>query len=266
MRHRVPYLTEEAIEHDATALLAEYRHAHGVTLGPPIPVEDIIEKHLQLSIDFDDMHAQHGVPRPASGDPGILGTIYADRSIFVDESLDPVEHPTQEGRYRFTLAHEGGGHWRLHRSLLMSDTAQSSFLNEASTGTWICRTTQAKAREEWQADFYASCLLLPREMVFAAWENLFPDHKRRVLLPLIPNDRPFDESDRRFDLLGGDVARVSEDRVLAQVCEPLARRFAVSRAAMRIRLEKLGLLRHSVPGQQPLFIDGLSPFEEPAQC
>ena len=65
MSRFVPYLAEEAIERDAAALLAEYEHARGVTIEPPIPVEDIVEKHLKLRIEFDDMHARHNMPRPA---------------------------------------------------------------------------------------------------------------------------------------------------------------------------------------------------------
>jgi len=33
-----------------------------VTLEPPIPIEDIIEKHLKLRIEFDDLHEVFGVP------------------------------------------------------------------------------------------------------------------------------------------------------------------------------------------------------------
>ena len=112
MTRFVPFLAEEAIERDAAALLAEYEHARGVALVPPIPVEDIIEKHLKLRIEFDDMHARHNIPRIGRGKTDILGAIYGDGSIFIDESLDPDENPSKEGRYRFTLAHEGGGHWR----------------------------------------------------------------------------------------------------------------------------------------------------------
>ena len=63
------------------------------------------------------MHRLFGVPRSGLGlDPDILGAIFFDeRRIVIDESLDPEENPSKEGRYRFTLAHEGGGHWRLHR-------------------------------------------------------------------------------------------------------------------------------------------------------
>ena len=38
----VPYLSDEVIERDAAALLAEYAQARGVTVKPPIPIEDIV--------------------------------------------------------------------------------------------------------------------------------------------------------------------------------------------------------------------------------
>ena len=50
MTKRVPYLSEEQIEHDAAALLAEYAQKRSVLIEPPIPVEDIVEKHLKLGI------------------------------------------------------------------------------------------------------------------------------------------------------------------------------------------------------------------------
>src|SRR5206468_12417123 len=117
MRRFVPYLSDEAIERDAMALLAEYAHARGRAIEPPIPIEDIVEKHLKLGIEFDDTHRRFGVPRSGLG-PDILGAIFFDQGrIVIDESLDPLERPAMEGRYRFTLAHEGGGLWRLHRAL-----------------------------------------------------------------------------------------------------------------------------------------------------
>ena len=64
MSRFIPYLSDEAIESDAAALLAEYAHARGVTIEPPIPIEDIVEKHLKLRIEFDDTHKLFGVPRP----------------------------------------------------------------------------------------------------------------------------------------------------------------------------------------------------------
>ena len=145
-------------------------------IAPPIPIEDIVEKHLKLGIEFDDMHRLFGVPRSGLGlDPDILGAIFFDeRRIVIDESLDPEENPSKEGRYRFTLAHEGGGHWRLHRHLFAKDPAQVSLFDEPAAPSVVCRSSQAKEPVEWQADFYASCLLMPRKLVMAAWRRDVP--------------------------------------------------------------------------------------------
>ena len=181
MSRHVPYLAEEAIERDAAALLAEFEHARGIVLEPPIPVEDIVEKHLKLRIEFDDLHARHNIPRPETGQTDILGAIYGDGSIFIDETLDPDENPSREGRYRFTMAHEGGGHWRLHRHLIVEDTAQASLFDGDCAPKFICRSSEAKERVEWQADFYASCLLMPRQLLLQAWRDRLGDTKPRVL-------------------------------------------------------------------------------------
>ena len=52
----VSYVPDEAIEKDAQALLAEYAHARGVPIEAPIAIDDIIEKHLKIGIEFDDTH------------------------------------------------------------------------------------------------------------------------------------------------------------------------------------------------------------------
>src|ERR1700716_4175554 len=193
MTRFVPYLSEEQIERDAAALLAEYAQARGVTIAPPIPIEDIVEKHVKLGIEFDDPHGLFGVPRPGL-DPDILGAMFFDEArIVIDESLDPEENPAKEGRYFYTVAHEGGGHWRLHRHLFAKDPAQAALFGGPVAPSVICRSSQAKERVEWQADFYASCLLIPRKLVFAGGEEMFPARKHRVLHPATPIDHPFAE-------------------------------------------------------------------------
>ncbi|MBM3489646.1 MAG: hypothetical protein FJX68_04225 [Alphaproteobacteria bacterium] len=82
MAKRVPYLHEEQIERDAAALLAEYEQALGVTILRVVPIEDIVEKHLKLGIEFDDMHQLLRVPRSGLGlDPDILGTMFFDEAM-----------------------------------------------------------------------------------------------------------------------------------------------------------------------------------------
>lgn len=253
----VSYVPDEAIEKDAQALLAEYAEARGITIEAPIPIDDIVEKHLKIGIEFDDMHRRFGVPRSGIGfDPDILGAIYfEEKRIVIDESLDPDTYPAKEGRYRFTLAHEGGGHWRLHRHLFGKDPAQTSLLDASAPPSVICRTSQAKARIELQADLYASCVLMPRKLVFAAWDEAFPDRKQRVLQPSEPIDHPFVEIGRFDSRIPSAAFSESDDQALENFAQPFAEKFLVSPIAMRIRLEKLGLLHRTVPLQR-LLSDG----------
>ena len=249
---KVAYVPDEVIEKDAQALLAEYAHAHGVTIEAPIPIDDIVEKYLKLGVEFDDMHQRFGVPRSGIGfDPDILGAIYFNQKrIVIDESLDPDAFPAKERRYRFTLAHEGGGHWRLHRHLFDQDPTQTSLLEPNAAPSVVCRSSQAKERIEFQADFYASCLLMPRKLVFAAWDDAFPDRKQRVLQPATPIDHPFVEIDRFARRIPGAEFTETDDQVLDNFAKPFAERFLVSPIAMRIRLERLGLLHRTVPLQR----------------
>jgi Zn-dependent peptidase ImmA (M78 family) len=236
----VPYLSEEQIERDAAALLTEYSQARGVTLVPPIPIEDIVEKHLKLGIEFDDTHRLFGVPRKPGRDADILGAMLFDEArIVIDESLDPEENPAKEGRYRFTLAHEGGGHWRLHRHLwrlhrhlFARDSAQATLLQV--TPSVVCRSSQARERMEWQADFYASCVLMPRKRVFAAWDEAFPGRRRHVMdrsnREAIVNIA--DAEERELEL---KIEDWQNEQAMEHFAHPFAQRFLVSRQAMRIR-------------------------------
>lgn len=253
MSQIVHWLQEDEIEHDAAALLAEYEQTRNVVIIPPIPIEDIVEKHLKLGIEFDDMHRLFGVPRSGLGfDPDIFGAIFFDkRRIIIDESLDPEGAPSKEGRYRFTLAHEGGGHWRLHRRLFVKDPAQVSLFNEPTQPSVVCRSSQAKEPIEWQADFYAACLLMPRKLVMAAWDGMFPD-QRRYVMDRSRRDEIFtiaDIEEREFEAKFEEWHNEQDMECLAR---PLAQQFLVSPIAMRIRLESLGLLLRDAPRQQSL--------------
>lgn len=254
MALKVAYMSDEAIEKDAQALLADYARERGVTIAAPIPIEDIVEKYLKLGIEFDDMHQRLGVPRSGLGfEPDILGAIYLDQKrIVIDESLDPEAFPAKEGRYRFTLAHEGGGHWRLHRHLFGKDPAQTSLLEPNAAPSVVCRTSQAKERIEFQADLYASYLLMPRKLVFAAWDEAFPDRKQRVLQPATPINHPFVEIAHAECRTPGAEFTETDDQALECFAKPFAEKFLVSPIAMRIRLERLGLLHRTVPLQRLL--------------
>ena len=259
MARFVPYLSEEQIERDATLLLAEFSHTRGGTVRPPIPVEDIIEKYLKLGIEFDDTHRLFDVPRDPEHEPDILGALLFDeRRIIIDESLDPDENMYKEGRYRFTLAHEGGGHWRLHRHLYLSQPAQFSLFKEPAPAAVVCRTSQARERIELQAVYYASCLLMPKSLVIQAWQERFDNIEPRVLRrrnQLVPSDNV----DAGLARTLRSIDQQRDDETLNEFARPFANKFQVSMVAMRIRLERMGLLHREVPRQRSL-ASSLPPF------
>jgi hypothetical protein len=249
----VPYIDDETIERDAEALLAQFAHARGGAIRAPIPIEDIVEKYLKLHVEFDDLHRLLGVPRGGFGtEPDIFGAIWLEAGeIVIDESLDPEVRPAIEGRYRFTLGHEGGGHWRLHRPLVEANSGQKSLFGDTRQPTVVCRSSQSKERVELQADLYASCLLMPRKLVFQAWRDRFGNDHPRVLRRkdriVVPCD-----VDEEIGAMVRSFDQSRDEEVLEHFARPFAGEFLVSPVAMRIRLEKLGLLHREVPRQRSL--------------
>jgi len=224
---KVPFIPTEHIEAAGLCLLAEYGRKYGEVVAPPVPVEEILEAHLGLGLEFDDLPGRIGVP-------DVLGATWIqDRRVLVDESLDPEENPAREGRYRFTVAHEVG-HWELHRRFFVEDAAQPSLFEAAKKPSIVCRTSSRKEPMEWQADAFAGFLLMPKDMVLKAWEA-----HNGSLAPYIAAAEMADLS-ARWGL-------AEDKRPTVDIARALAREFRVSGQAMQIRLIGLGLIRTEKP-------------------
>jgi Zn-dependent peptidase ImmA (M78 family) len=129
------------------------------------------------------------------------------------------------GRYRFTLAHEAG-HWRLHRQLFQKAANQLTLLPEnAERPEYICRSGSTEPIE-YQANRFASCLLMPSEMIKRAWHEWRGDLDTIYL------------ADLRAEVSGD----ITDELILDNAVRPLAATFQVSPEAMRIRCEGMGFL------------------------
>jgi len=223
---RVKFLHQKQVEREARLLLDEWA-ARGNEVAVPIPLDELVEIHLGLPFEIEDLRARFG-------GADVLGAIwFSDGTIRVDASLDPSEHPQMRGRYNFTIAHEVG-HWRLHRAQLREDPNERMLFEPDGKPAFVCRDGD-RAPEEWQANAFACCLLMPRERVYSEWANWRGD------------DAPVQNADLEVCRVTGDADRdvgIARERL----CKPLAERFEVSAQAMRIRLEHLGLfLREREP-------------------
>ena len=134
----------------------------------------------------------------------------------------------------------------MHRHLFGRDSAQATLFGGPATPSVVCMSSQARKRVEWQADFYASCVLMPRKRVFAAWDEAFPglrchvmDRSNREAIVNIA-----DAEERELELNAEDW---HNEQAMEHFARPFAQRFLVSPQAMRIRLEKLGLLLRESP-------------------
>lgn len=153
---KVPWLSRAGIASIAEDTLEGYESVIGDTVSPPIPVEDIIERFLNLQIGFIDFKKAYNLD-------GILGATYVNnRLICTDKSL---LDDRAEGRLNFTFAHEAG-HWILHRKLVgISEVVRDD------KPAILCRKKDAKKPIEWQADYFAACLLMPEKWIRRAFEK-----------------------------------------------------------------------------------------------
>ena len=151
---KVSWISKAQISEKALALIENFQAMVGYAVAPPIPVEDIIERYLGLRLSYDDLEKILGAR-------DVLGATYVEsRLICVNEKL--FEH-SSEGRLVFTCAHEVG-HWILHRQYVH---VQGRF--GPNTEVIVCRAKDAKEPIEWQADYFAACLLMPEKEVREAF-------------------------------------------------------------------------------------------------
>ena len=160
--NKVSWLTKVQISQETDELLNQWEIFTGQEVKPPIPVEAIAEKYLEFTLEYDNLEEILGIP-------DVLGATWAEdkRMVITNSLLDGVE-----GRVTFTCAHEIG-HWILHRKYLFDQFMRLHGRGDGDQPTVVCRLSTSKLRGEWQADYFSSCLLMPREEVEDAYNKTF---------------------------------------------------------------------------------------------
>jgi len=214
---KVPYLKKQAISDISSTVLTRYKEMVSGPVAPPIPVEDIIERYYGLQIDYIDFEKRHGLK-------DVYGATYVQKKLIAVS--DDLLSDKSDGRICFTFAHEAG-HWELHRKFV--DVAGRT---ESGMDAVFCRERDARAPIEWQADYFASCLLMPADDVKDAFISAFGTDCLKVYneyrsYPTTPFH--FDISADNWQFIAGAVIRAGGYS-------------NVSKQAMIIRLQELGLI------------------------
>ena len=219
---KVKFLEEKAIEAEAALLLKAYEQQFDMRIAPPVPIEEIIECHLELDLRFGNLEIRFGRKE-------VLGAIWIkEKKIVVDESIDPTTYPAKNGRYRFTLGHEVG-HWVLHRGYYFAQSLQFDLFGASDQPSIVCRNGDT-APIEWQANAFSACVLMPKELVQDAWEQ-----KQGTL-------RPYDATDD-VRVLSSKWSSGEDEVPIVQIAREMAGPFQVSPQAMQIKLTGLGLIQ-----------------------
>jgi len=229
---RVPWLTRGQIDDKAEQVLSRSREILGFDLSPPIPIEAIIEQvfgyHLLVE-DLNERYAHLGLK-----DEDLLGaTVVPRREILIHEKL--LTDPKRRGRYFFTCAHELA-HLVLHERFV-TQACRSGGLSRTEQDI-LCRISVNRKRGEWQADFMAACLLMPEAATRQAYRAAISER------PTLLVNRESSVCRRGRPLWLEPV--LAHAPFYSEAVIEAGSFKNVSRAAMCIRLEELGLLVNAV--------------------
>jgi Zn-dependent peptidase ImmA (M78 family) len=208
----VPYVEKDALESQAADLLSLVSYSGG-------------------ELNLDAVCAQEHARTALIVRTGVAGIDEQDTSSMLGRiTFDPLvieiyrQVEPHRGRERFTLAHELAHHFLSHGEHLVREYCDEKDFTlhrrAAVDGTDISRL-------EFQANFFASCLLMPRQ------------HFLDDFLTVV---RRLDITNRGFGALYVDDQPCNVQS-LNLVITALEQKYGVSRTAIRIRLETLGLLR-----------------------
>ena len=214
----VPWMPKKRIAAAAAGVIETYQSRHKQPVNPPVPIEDIIERGLNVSLSYSDLKKKLDLD-------DVLGATFVDRKVIcVDESL---LRDRLEGRLCFTFAHEAG-HWVLHREHINRACRQG-----AAESFIFCRIKDAKQKIEWQADYFAACLLMPEPAVKQAFYKCYGSGPLTLYNVKSAFSGPicFDPCVENWPQIAGMVKEVGA--------------FSnVSNQAMIIRLQDLGLVKN----------------------
>lgn len=210
----VPYLEGEQIEEHAKRVLAEIGYSNGSTC-----LEDVCDRlsgRRDLRVELRSLA------------PGILGSIsFQPLQIELD-----IVQAGSAARYRFTLAHELGHLFLGHDEYMFRDVCRESDVEFEKNSNIEVRDI---ARMEWQANYFAACLLVPTPQLVRSAQKY------------VSKQGLFDRGHGLIYLDGQPCNSVA----FYSITSPLMAEFGVSRSVLKIRLKELGLLNEGadLPGR-----------------
>lgn len=211
LSNRIPFYDKDELENKAADILATLDYSRG-----EVDLDLLCERESVRT----GLKVEKGVSSPARTANAVLGRITFDPPIIQVYTFGSPHR----ARDRFTLAHELSHHLLNHGRFLVRESCDDKdFSLQRSTAYEGAEI----ARLEFQANFLAAGLLMPRRHVTYDFRRFVQalDIPNRGFGPLYVDDQPCNV--HNFET----------------VTSGLMQRYGVSRSAVKIRLESLGLLK-----------------------
>lgn len=239
---RVPYITNDALDSYAEALVADFAPERRRVPGP-VNAENFAEYYLKMPVEYRRISSDRQILAMTAFNTGVLQIVSEDTgmpepmivragTIIVDPSLTAKRNLP---RLRFTLMHEAS-HWLIHRYAFSEDNPfgppgvyENQYLAAKEGRIDYSRSQKERTdieRIERQADFLASAILIPRPALRAAYRDYFGYY-----------------GEKPHRVVRG--VNAMDDCHALQLPEYTAQTFNVSKRAALIRLEKLTAIVNS---------------------
>lgn len=246
-KNGLPYLNKNNIE-EITQLHLEKFNSDLLKEPLPIPIEEFLQNHLKLEMDYADITCDISILGLTTFDSGHLRVHDSEnnkeRVIYVEEGTVIIDNSLleddQEGRLRFTYGHEGG-HWIFHREMFQLNKKQinnpdMSIHKQIKTAKCLYRCSENDLVDkkfttdeewmEWQANYTSSCLLMPRKTFIMAVQKILKEANIKEESIILGKDPDIDV-----------FAEHHMPKKMADI-------FKVSMQAASIRLKELKLINH----------------------
>lgn len=191
MMNNIDILSRDKIDNEAEKFLMKYR-PKALKEATKLDLEALIENDLEVEIDYQNLDKDHQILGATIFRDGYMEVYnnekkelkkFKSNTMIFDIQLS--EDYKQAGRFLFTLAHEIG-HWVLHKKYFFIDEGQQSIFDYCSKeekSSIICakrsETDMIRVRKkteqewvEWQADNFASSILMPKQVFKLTYEEL----------------------------------------------------------------------------------------------
>ncbi len=186
---QIPNATYDSLDDYAEKVVADFAPALLKNPGP-IDVDSFLEYYLGLTVKFQCISNNKKILGITAFNDGVVDIIneygLPDQlivnagTVIIDTSLTAKK---SEPRLRFTMMHEGGGHWLLHRKAFADDNpfgpagiyANQYLAAKEGRGDYLRSQKERNDidRMERQADFTAAGILMPRPALREVYRQFF---------------------------------------------------------------------------------------------